>query len=202
MKNVIAYVDGFNLYHAINDLRLPPLKWLNLWSLSESILRPGERLTAVKYFSAFATWLPGPYARHRRYVQALEQVGVQAVIGKFKEKPRRCAKCGARWVAHEEKETDVHIAITLVSDALTNKFDRAIVISADSDLAPAVRLAGLSSPPKEIFVAAPPGRFSNARDLNPRLEITKGRVAKHLLSAVVRDKSGAVAVQRPAEYDP
>jgi hypothetical protein len=87
MKNVIAYIDGFNLYHAINDLRLPALKWLNLWSLSESILHPGERLTAVKYFSAFATWLPGPYARHRRYVQAPEQVVVQAVIGKFKEKP-------------------------------------------------------------------------------------------------------------------
>lgn len=96
----------------------------------------------------------------------------------------------------------MHIAITLVSDALTNKFDRAIVISADSDLAPAVRLVGSSSPRKEIFVAAPPGRFSNARDLNPRLEITKGRVAKHLLPAVVRDKSGTVVVQRPAEYDP
>jgi hypothetical protein len=34
------------------------------------------------------------------------------------------------------------------------------------------------------------------------LEITKGRVAKHLLPAVVRDKSGTVVVQRPAEYDP
>jgi hypothetical protein len=123
-------------------------------------------------------------------------------MGKFKEKPRRCAKCGTTWVAHEEKETDVHIAITLVSDALTNKFERAIVISADSDLAPAVRLAGSSSPRKEIFVAAPPGRFSNARDLRPRLEITKGRVSKHLLPAVFRDKSGAVTVQRPPEYDP
>jgi hypothetical protein len=202
MRNVIVYVDGFNLYHAINDLRLPHLKWLNLWSLSKSLLRTGEGLVGVKYFSAYATWLPGPYARHRQYVRALEQMGVQAAIGRFKGKPRRCARCGARWIAHEEKETDVHIAITLVSDALTNKFDRAILISADADLAPAIHLARSSNPPKEIFVAAPPGRFSNARDLQPRMEITRGRIAKHLLPATVSDDSGVVVAMRPTEYNP
>jgi hypothetical protein len=74
MKNVIVYIDGFNLYHAINDLKLSHLKWVNLWCLSESLLRSGERLIAVKYYSAYAKWLPGPYARHRQYVQALTRL--------------------------------------------------------------------------------------------------------------------------------
>jgi hypothetical protein len=202
MRRVITYVDGFNLYHALHDLRRPTLKWLNLWSVSESLLRAGEQLLAVKYFSAYATWLPGPYSRHRKYVTALQHVGVEPIMGKFKAKPRRCGICGAKWVGHEEKETDVHIAVQLVADALTDRFDRAIIISADSDLAPAIRLVKQSTPIKEIFVAAPPGRFATARDLQPRLEITPGRVLKHLFPGKVLGKAGILVVERPTEYDP
>jgi NYN domain-containing protein len=201
-RRVIAYIDGFNLYHALADLGEPSLKWVNLWSLSQSLSRREEQLVGVKYFSAFATWLPGPYARHRQYVRALEAVGVRPIIGRFKEKPRRCARCGASWIAHEEKETDVNIAIHLVQDTLTDQFDRAIIVSADSDLAPALKLAKSHAPPKEIFVAAPPGRFAHARDLHPRLEITKGRIAKHLLGATIRNSAGAIIATRPVEYDP
>ncbi|MFO1241201.1 MAG: hypothetical protein U1E64_12690 [Sphingomonadaceae bacterium] len=28
MRRVIVYIDGFNLYHAIDDLGQPHLKWL------------------------------------------------------------------------------------------------------------------------------------------------------------------------------
>ena len=202
MRRVITYIDGFNLYHALHDLKRPAVKWLNLWSVSESLLRAGEQLIAVKYFSAYATWLPGPYSRHRKYVTALQHVGVEPIMGKFKTKPRRCATCGAKWVGHEEKETDVHIAVQLVSDALSDRFERAIIISADSDLAPAIRLVKQSAPMKEIFVAAPPGRFATARDLQPRLEITQGRVVKHLFPEKLLGKAGTVVVERPAEYDP
>jgi NYN domain-containing protein len=200
MIDLITYIDGLNLYHVINDLGIPSLKWLNLWSLSESLARRDERLVAVKYFSAFATWLPGPYSRHRRYVKALQHAGVETTMGRFKEKPRKCPKCKYQWFGHEEKETDVHIAITLVHDALTNKFQRAIVISADSDLGPAIRLAAATAPLKQIFVAAPPGRLTYARDLKPRLEVTRGRIAKHLFPEKLYDHSGNIVVERPMEY--
>lgn len=91
---VIGYVDGFNLYLARCDLNEPYLKWLNLWSLSESLLGVDEEFLAVKYFSAYAKWLPGPYSRQREYVRALESAGVTAIMGRFKEKPRGCLGCG------------------------------------------------------------------------------------------------------------
>jgi hypothetical protein len=139
--------------------------------------------------------------RHRQYVKALEYVNVLPIMGSFKNKQRRCAKCGAQWISHEEKETDVNIAIHLVHDALTNQFDRAIVISADSDLVPAVNLAANHDSTKEIFVAAPPGRFTSARDLKPRLEVTQGRIRKNLLAATLRYRDGSI-ITRPPEYDP
>ena len=53
-RKTIAYIDGFNLFHAINELSRPELKWVNLWSLSESLLREEEELIEVNYFSAYA----------------------------------------------------------------------------------------------------------------------------------------------------
>ena len=71
MPRLCCYVDGLNLYHAIDELNRPHLMWVDLAALARTMLRPGEEMASVTYFSAIATWLPGPYARHRQYVAAL-----------------------------------------------------------------------------------------------------------------------------------
>jgi hypothetical protein len=65
----------------------------------------------VYYFSAYAVWQPRKVGRHIAYVKALRAVGVTVVLGQFKQKDRRCPACNHTWVGHEEKETDVNIAI-------------------------------------------------------------------------------------------
>ena len=35
MTRVACYVDGFNLYHAINDLNKPHLKWLDIRAVAQ-----------------------------------------------------------------------------------------------------------------------------------------------------------------------
>ena len=135
---VAAFVDGFNVYHAINDLGRADLKWLDVRKLC-AVFAPGDDLAAVYYFSAFATWLPASCARHRALIAALEATGVRAILGRFKKKSAGCRRCGAAWVSHEEKETDVNIALQLVLRGLDGEFERALLVSGDSDLAPAVR---------------------------------------------------------------
>lgn len=199
-KRVIAYIDGFNLYHAIADLNKPHLKWGNLWSLSDSFLRAAQRLVAVNYYSAYATWRPAAEARHRQYTAALESVGVTLHISEFKGRDRECRKCGAQWVSHEEKETDVRMSIDIVADALTDKFDLAIVITADSDMKPAVSKVR-NTPGKNLLLVAPPKRFAQARSLQPNIAITPGRIAKHLLPQEIIS-NGQVVFTRPPQYDP
>ena len=123
-KRAIAYIDGFNLYHAIDDLRRPHLKWVNLWQLCADLLRKNESLEAIHYFSAYATWKPDAMARHHEYTKALAYAGVTTHMARFKEKPRSCKTCGARWMGHEEKETDVQIALSIVRDAFAHALDR------------------------------------------------------------------------------
>lgn len=106
----------------------------------------------------------------------------------------------ARSKSHEEKETDVNIAIHLVKDVFTDQLDRALIISADSDLVPAVQMAMAHNPTKQMSVFASPRRFGRARDLRPTKEITVGQVRKNLLPETMTGRDGQ-PVKRPAEYD-
>jgi uncharacterized LabA/DUF88 family protein len=203
---VACYIDGFNLYHSIDDLQKPHLKWVDLKALAQSLCRPGETLTRVVYFSAYATWMPDRYARHRAYVAALRHIGVDCHMARFSEKSARCNKCGATWKRHEEKETDVHFCLTFLEDAIDGVFDRAIIISADSDIVPSVRAVRRRLPGKQVFVATPPERHYAARELlkvcQSGTSITQGRIAKCLLPEVLTDAAGKEIARRPAEYAP
>lgn len=200
MIRVIVYIDGFNLYHAIDERQKPHLKWLDLWALGQSILRDKEKLEKVYYFSAYPHWKLASEQRHRIYVKALEHQGVTCEMGHFKNKDGKCNVCGATWIKHEEKETDVHMEARLVADAYAGKFDRAIVITADSDLLPAIKIVKTAFPDKELFVAAPPKRKAHARALNPKIELTPGRLARCRLPEEARDENGEVLFVCPPPY--
>lgn len=196
----IVYIDGFNLYHAIDDLGEPHLKWLDLWTLSQKLLLQNQELVEVKYFTAYATWRADSYRRHQRYVAALESVGVTPIVGHFKSKSVRCrAACRQLFTTHEEKETDVNIGVHLIADAIRDRFDRAIVLSADTDLNSAVALARSESPGKRIDIVAPPGRKN--RNSAALFEATKGRVRTSLLPGSI-NLSGGRVITRPVQYDP
>lgn len=203
----IAFVDGFNLYHALDGLRANHLKWLDLRAMLRNFaLPPLFSLDRILYFSALASWLPDHAGRHEAYVRALQATGVEPIMGKFKQKERECKKCGNTWISHEEKETDVSIAIFLLDLAQRDQFDRALLVTADSDLCPAARMVLERFPAKEIKVITPPGRWSS-RELETATgrDATKIRpihIVRSLLPAQVVDASGTVVAVRPSQYDP
>jgi uncharacterized LabA/DUF88 family protein len=201
---VACYIDGFNLYHAIADLQKPHLKWVDLNALAQSLCREKETLIKVAYFSAYATWLPAKYARHRAYVAALKSRGVECHMARFSEQQTRCNECGATWKRHEEKETDVHFSLTFLEDAFDDIFDRAIIVSADGDHVPAVRTVRRRWPGKQIFAATPPERHHKAREMlkvcHSGTPITAGRLSKCLLPEIVTDAGGSVIATRPQSY--
>lgn len=206
MRRLALYIDGFNFYHAVHDLRKPHLKWANLWSLAESISWTNEQVVLVRYFSAYATWLPDAMKRHQSYVKALEHVGVDAVIAHFKTKAMQCKVCESKWDSREEKETDVHLALRILADAEDDLFDRAAILSADSDLVPVVKMVKARHPNKKIMVCAPPKRFGHGRNLqqvaDQYIQISPAKIEASLFPKEIVDTDGNVVVSRPPEYDP
>lgn len=135
MARVAVYVDGFNVYHAI-DRHCPQYHWLDYHQLAQCFTPPADTLVSVVYFSAYAKWKIGGWKRHQDYVRALDAVGVEAVLGHFKATSPRCPLCKQTYLTHEEKRTDVNIALRVVRDAILDVYDRALILSADGDLEP------------------------------------------------------------------
>jgi len=205
MTRTSFYIDGFNLYHALVRFGDEKVKWLNLAALCQRLIPPKtETIAEIKYFSAYADWLPDPMSRHQEYVKALQATNVNCVMGHFKRKDRRCFSCGAKWIAHEEKETDVSIGITLLNDAYKNRFDKAYLITRDSDLMPAVKMVRVEFPKKEIVAVAPPN-MGHSNDLigvcNSKRKITPTQIWSCLLPKQVLGLGGAIAATRPTKYD-
>ena len=204
---VSAFVDGFNLYHAIADTGRHDLKWVNLRQLARQFApEPSYTLGEVFYFSAYATWKPDAYARHRAFVAALEASAVTCVLGTFKSKPRACRSCSAKWTRHEEKETDVNAALHLLEGALNDRYDLALLVTGDSDLVPAVRMVRqLTS--KKVRIISPINRpnsmelLSAAGQTKPR-RLQSSHFEQARLPAAVKNAQGSVVALRPAKYNP
>lgn len=164
MTRVISYVDGFNLYFGLKSKGWKRHYWLDLVALSHDLLKADQTLRACYFFTARLRDNGRNQADKQRqddYLDALascRELHIQ--YGHFLEKTRRCKVCGATWPDYEEKMTDVNIAVQLLADAFDDRFDTALILSADSDLTTPVRQVLDRFPDKRIIVVQPPGRNS------------------------------------------
>ena len=161
-ERVIAYIDGFNLYHGLCDAHLKSSRWLDLRAMCQSLLRPDQHLVLVRYFTSMVRNKPRAAKRQSVYIDALRSRGGIAVdFGHRLSKTLTCSRCGFVHSTSVEKKTDVNIAVRLLEDAYDDQFDVALVISADSDLAPPIEAVRRRFQDKTLLVAAPPKRWSS-----------------------------------------
>jgi hypothetical protein len=201
VPGLIAYVDGFNLYYGLRKSYGRRYLWLDPVALARR-LRPRSQLLMVRYFTAPVLDDPDAASRQSAYIQALKARNgelIEIVQGRYQRKTMTCRSCGAYWRTYEEKETDVNIAAFLVADVATGLATSAILISGDSDLAPAIRRAQALSSATYMVSAFPPGRFSfELRRLLPdSFVIGRGRIAASLLPSKVVDPATRHVIERP-----
>ena len=201
MARVAAFIDGFNLFHALDaNPTFHKYKWLNLSRLTRCFVKQDDEITGVFYFTAYASWNPTKVEKHKNYVRALELEGVKPVFGEFRRKDRRCPKCGKIYPTFEEKETDVNIAIKLFQTALANLYDTALIVSGDSDLIPALEAVKQTFPDKRIIVVIPIGRHAEA--LKQTAHAHMKLKEKHLASCQFEDeiRKGDLVLIRPDSW--
>ena len=202
-----VYVDGFNLYHAIDDLNQPYLKWLDLWKLSELIARGHARtIEEVVYCSAYFPGDHGKRVRHERYKAALEAVNVRCLMGHTTKEPMHCKhpECGHRWDQPREKETDINVALSMYNGAIDDIYDVGFLITADTDQAATLRLIEQRFPNKKLVAVYPPARdiSKHLRDLtHVQIKLKESHIDECVFPAMVRPADGRL-VTRPHEYAP
>lgn len=213
-ERIIAYIDGFNLYFGLRDSGLRRCYWLNVQALVHKLLKSDQQLLFTKYFTAR---ISGAYsgdspatrqhleARRKRQSNYLEVLGTlkdfRMYEGHYLGKDITCRSCRTSWRTHEEKMTDVQIATELLTDAFTDQFDMALLISADSDLIPPIRAVRLFFPDKRVVVGFPPARYS--KDLegaaNASLIIGRGKLKQSQFPDDVKKADGYV-IKRPEQW--
>lgn len=201
------YIDGFNLYHAIDDLRQPHLKWLDLWALGAHVIpRQSQALVRVVWCAALKTSDTQKMLRHRQLIYAQEARGVVCLKGHFATEPRECRNCRDTWDAPIEKQGDVNLALSLLDDAYRDVFDYAYLVSADGDQAATIRMVKERFPEKRVVAVAPPKRQHNkiTRDLADDNMVLKTEQLERCLlpRAVMSDDNTRVLAQRPNDYAP
>jgi uncharacterized LabA/DUF88 family protein len=190
-KKVIAFIDGFNLYHALDTFsdgvtpqdktRFRKYKWLCLTSLVKRFIAPKtEILERVEYFTTYPSWDVAKRLRHIKYVSAQQRMGVNVTFGAFKKKSIVCRAdlgCLKPFEINEEKQTDINIAVAMLN--MAQEYDRLILVTADSDQAPALRLLKKLYPEKRLAVLPPIGR--RAKELSRECHQTFKMTEQHLI---------------------
>lgn len=201
------YIDGFNLYHAIDDIGEAHLKWLNIKGLAETLIpMQSETLVRIVYCTAVRSDNVDKMTRQRGYLKALKSVGVECLLGHFATENRSCHQCRSTWSAPVEKQGDINLAISLIDDAHSDVIDHAYLVTSDGDQAATVGLFKQSFPRKKITTVSPPRRSHSKmilKNADAKIAINYGHIESNLFPrAVMTADQSAVLAMRPKEYDP
>jgi hypothetical protein len=142
----IVYVDALNLYYILKKY---DAKWLDLGRLCSRMLTENE-IVAIKYFTARVASRVGDldiHIRQNTYLRALKtDPRIEIIFGHFLTNDVwmvRTVDAGkpvntyqkVQVIKTEEKGSDVNIASHLLLDGFQRKYEMAVVLSNDSDLA-------------------------------------------------------------------
>lgn len=147
--NTFVYIDGFNLYYGA--VKGTPFKWLNLSVLCNNLLS-NFKIAKIKYYTAKVSARPsdpGQPVRQQTYFRALQTLpNLEIIYGQFLQNkvrmmlanPPKRGKRFAEVIKTEEKGSDVNIATHMIHDGHLGRYDVAVLVSNDSDLAEPVRI--------------------------------------------------------------
>lgn len=210
--DVIAYVDGWNLYYGLKSRYGRAYLWLDVVELVQRMRKP-DHVLKVRYFTAIVKGEPDAALRQESYLAALaaHRPQVEITRGYFQKKTKRCSGCGSQWQCecdppkkyrtYEEKLTDVALAAAMVEDAARGVGDLSLLVSTDTDFHPAIAASLRLAPDRPVMVACPPGRVGPKHDFDGRVQafpIREEHLRASLLPEVVHG-SGRV-YRRPDKW--
>lgn len=198
-ERVIAYVDGFNLYFGIKASGHNDTLWLDIQKLAQSLLKPNQDLVYIKYFTSRVRNHPQKQQRQNTYIEAVETLdNCKIYYGHYQSQIEECRRCGHTYPYANEKMTDVNIAVEILIDAYSDKYDTALLVTGDSDLVPPINAVHNFFKQKRVFVAFPPNRYNVSVNHAARGSLTIGR--KKLKDAQFPDnvkKEDGFTLKRP-----
>lgn len=191
------YIDGFNLYYPIHESGDQFLKWSSLWEMCSLLAQKGGvDLQRVVYCTAVPSEPADKRDRHNTFNRAQQSQGVTVIKGHhvWDETAGK----------YSEKQSDINVALSLITDAADDLIDVAYLISADSDQAATARVFKERYPDKKLICVAPPTRRPPTKCVqyaSGAFTIKMDLIERCVMPQLVIGASGN-PIRRPDEYAP
>ena len=179
-ERAILFIDGSNFYHATRGVGVAAGN-LDYRSLARRLILDRE-LTGIRYYAGRVSGDIHRIASQSKFLDRLRSQGIEITLGRIERtmltpdsnplasrlKPLLAiireesnhpvlaeleALVETRFPRYTEKRVDVSIAVDMVTMAYEGMYDVAYLLSADSDLVPAVE--AVRSRGKKVFAASP-----------------------------------------------
>ncbi|MBI5152791.1 NYN domain-containing protein [Candidatus Peregrinibacteria bacterium] len=154
LERVCIYIDGSNLYNSLKNNGCADMKF-DFGGFARSFVG-NRKLQEAKYYIGEIISFPDDdksmrLRRHQRMLfEKLKKMGFYIIKGQL-------LKIGNVFI---EKGVDVKIAIDMVEGAYEDRYDSAILITSDGDLAPAIEMVVRKN--KKVEIVGFENRFSYA----------------------------------------
>ena len=162
-QRVFAFFDGSNFYHnSKNNYGITNINFLDLTNNMLDLKK--EKLNRIKYFNSPVNQQENPegYISQQKFLGKVKATPLTTVyLGNLVPRPLnkihincitcghqiadtiKCPKCNRDIKNYQcrkisEKGVDVNIAVQMLLDAIDDKYDVALLFSADADFAPAI----------------------------------------------------------------
>ena len=148
-KRVVIFIDGTNLFHALWECYRTHI--LDIKELAAKLCCVNRELVQVRYYySPFIKQINSHmYAIQQRYIEAIKKHdNVHIIEGKYVRKPvllkretmnkiKSSLTPDDLWT-YVEKGIDVKISVDMITLALKDVYDTAILVSGDGDFVPVI----------------------------------------------------------------
>jgi len=173
MDKIVFLIDGLNFYYSILYVKRDTgvnAKWFDYFSLCEFYKNDLSKrrnkqmeIGGIFYFTSIIVrtfnMSNEEYLKHRNnqmvYLKVLRDFGIKIEISSFKRLNLKCPRCNLTYYKPTEKQTDVKIAAKLFEIFYKGIANIAVIVSGDTDLVPAIRVAKSLFPDKLIGVVIP-----------------------------------------------
>lgn len=208
---VAALIDGFNLFHNMNKKKFKQYKWLNFSKMLRNYVNKDDDLeihyfTTINYQDIVAykyekEKYKGKLERHLALIKAEESRGVYVHYGYFRNTEFICKECGHKNIIRKEKQTDVGIGAYLSYLAFSRDIHRFIILSADTDLIPAIELVKKYGEQIRVELLLPPGQIkSKISDYCDNTYQLKEDVLKNSLFPLIFENKNKETIVCPKEW--
>ncbi len=197
MEKVISYIDGYNLYHGLKSQGWKWAYWLNIHLMVSNLLPQNQKLITTKYFTTRVSVPEDKRLRQQKFLEALGTIPeIKFFYGKYIPDDIVCRQCGHTYTTYHEKMTDVNIAVEMLTDAMKNKYDTAVLVSGDSDLVNVIhRIKEFN---KKVIILFPPKRKPRSlrEAANIVIDIDTQLLSKSLFPDEIKKQDGYI-LKRP-----